>query len=185
LEGDRAVFDTPEGATAASLTLSGADRHAQIQGIDELPGKANYFPSGDARSWQTGIPTYARVKYPGIDLLYYGKQGLLEYDFVVAPGADPRKIVLKAEGADRVIEGPGGELVIQTRLGDIHFDAPAIYQAATDGSSQVIKGRYVTRRERQVGFEIASYDTGALDFPAVNAIQNFNAGRQRPLRSGS
>jgi len=66
--------------------------------MDELPGKSNYFIGNDPKKWRTNVPNYAKVKYanvyPGVDVVYYGNQGQLEYDFVVQPGADPRQIVL-------------------------------------------------------------------------------------------
>src|SRR5262249_45485052 len=78
---------------AVRMSLVGGKRKAQASGIDELPGKANYFIGKDPSEWRTGVPTYARVRYdqvyPGIDLVYYGNQRKLEYDFVIAPGADP------------------------------------------------------------------------------------------------
>jgi len=68
-------------------------------GAEELPGKTNYFIGNDPKKWRTNVPTYAQVRYhdvyPGVDLVYYGNQGgQLEYDFVVAPGADPSAIAL-------------------------------------------------------------------------------------------
>ena len=90
--------------------------------------------------------------------MYYGKQGRLEYDFVVAPGADPNKIKFQMEGALRVQSGTHGELLVETGLGDIDFDAPAIYQTASDGSRHAINGRYSIGSQQEVGFEIASYD---------------------------
>src|SRR5262249_10257589 len=71
------------------MALVGANRKPQASGIDELPGKANYFIGKDPSKWRTGVPTYAKVRYeqvyPGVDLVYYGSQHQLEYDFVVAP----------------------------------------------------------------------------------------------------
>jgi len=77
----------------------GATPHAEVVGLEELPGKSNCFIGNDPKKWRTNVPTYAKVKYkdvyPGVDLVYYGNQGgQLEYDFVLAPGADPRSIQL-------------------------------------------------------------------------------------------
>jgi len=79
------------------VRVVGANPQAKVIGLDELPGKSNYFIGNDPRKWRTNVPTYAKVEYqnvyPGIDLLYYGNQGgQLEYDFVVRPGGDPRSI---------------------------------------------------------------------------------------------
>jgi hypothetical protein len=89
------------------MKLEGANTNPQIVGVDELHGKSNYFIGNDPRQWRTEIPTYSKVKYeavyPGVDLVYYGTQGhQLEYDFVVAAGADPRQIKLSFAGMDKL-----------------------------------------------------------------------------------
>ena len=81
------------------MHLVGANANAPVSGVDELPGKSNYFIGNDPKKWRTNVANYAKVRYqnvyPGIDLVYYGNQGgRLEYDFVVAPGADPSAIKL-------------------------------------------------------------------------------------------
>src|SRR5882672_7747324 len=90
---------------ALRMSLVGAARKPLVSGLEEQPGKANYFIGKDPAKWRTNVPTYAKVHYhdvyPGIDLVYYGNQRQLEYDFVVAPGADPRKVVLAFKGADK------------------------------------------------------------------------------------
>src|SRR5580704_5937463 len=88
------------------MQLAGANPNARIAGLDELPGKTNYFAGADSSRWRTGVPTYSRVKYeniyPGISLVYYGNQRQLEYDFVVAPAADPSQIRLSVDGAQKI-----------------------------------------------------------------------------------
>src|SRR5437879_2951264 len=80
------------------MKLVGANEAAKVTALDELPGKSNYFIGNDPKQWRKDVPTYGRVKYegvyPGVDLVYYGNQRQLEYDFVVAPGADPKAITL-------------------------------------------------------------------------------------------
>src|SRR5437764_3759849 len=80
------------------MKLVGANQAVKVTALDELPGKSNYFIGNDPKKWRTGVLTYGKVKYegvyPGIDLVYYGNQRQLEYDFVVAPGADPKAITL-------------------------------------------------------------------------------------------
>ena len=110
------------------MKLVGANPQAKVSGLDELPGKSNYFIGNDPKKWRTNVPNYAKVKYanvyPGVDLVYYGNQRQLEYDFVVQPGADPRQIVLDV-GAGLVpaqghLQGvplrvdPTGDLVVGT-----------------------------------------------------------------------
>jgi len=93
----------PQAPAVLRMKLVGANSHAKVSGLEELPGKSNYFIGNDAKKWHTNVPNYAKVKYanvyPGVDLVYYGNQGQLEYDFVVQPGADPRSIEL-AIGSD-------------------------------------------------------------------------------------
>src|SRR6267143_93297 len=87
-----------EAPVVVRMSLMGAAPKPRLSGLEELPGKANHFIGNDPAKWQTNVPTYAKVQYrdvyPGIDLVYYGNQRQLEYDFVVAPGADPQRIVL-------------------------------------------------------------------------------------------
>ena len=77
---------------ALRMKLAGANTRARVAGIDELSGKSNYLTGNDSRNWRRNIPTYARVRYeaiyPGIDMLYYGNNRQLEYDFIVSPRAD-------------------------------------------------------------------------------------------------
>jgi hypothetical protein len=92
------------------LRLVGANAGAKVEGAEELPGKSNYFIGNDPKKWRTNVPNYAQVKYhnvyPGVDLVYYGTQGgQLEYDFVVAPDADPRAIRLALSGGVEVGRG--------------------------------------------------------------------------------
>jgi len=88
--------------TVLHLKLVGANPTPAVTGLEELPGKSNYFIGADSKNWHTNIPTYSKVQYqdiyPGIDLIYYGNQRQLEYDFVVAPGADPKVIQLAFDG---------------------------------------------------------------------------------------
>ncbi|MGD8944401.1 MAG: hypothetical protein PVJ37_14120, partial [Desulfobacterales bacterium] len=97
------------------MILLGASTGSKATGIGKLPGKSNYFIGNDPRKWHTHIPSYQKVKYPdvypGVDLVYYGNQRQLEYDFIVAPGADPGRIKLKFDGAQRLHIDKNGDLV--------------------------------------------------------------------------
>src|SRR5262249_21547921 len=88
------------------MKLIGATPTPQVEGLDPLPSQSNYFIGSNPANWRTSIANYARVRYrnvyPGVDLTYYGKQGQLEYDFLVAPGADPKSITLRFQGASRL-----------------------------------------------------------------------------------
>src|SRR6266516_920226 len=119
-------------STALRMRLVGAAPAPRASGLEELPGKANYFVGNDPAKWRTNVPTYARVRYeqvyPGIDLVYYGNQRQLEYDFVVAPGADPKKIVLGLKGAERLEIDAQGNLVLYAGGGSVRLHRPVVDQ---------------------------------------------------------
>jgi len=146
---------------ALRMSLVGAARKALASGIDELPGKANYFIGRDPSKWRRDVPTYGKVRYqnvyPGIDLVYYGNQRQLEYDFVLAPGANPNKIVLGFKGADKLEIDAEGSLVLHASGGDIRQHKPVIYQDI-DGVRRDIAGGYVRKDAKRVGFQVAAYD---------------------------
>ena len=143
------------------LKLEGANRSAQVRGVEELPGRSNYFRGNDPTNWRIDIPSYARVEYVevyrGVDLVYYGNLGQLECDFVVAPDADPKVIRLTVEGARRMEIDLNGDLVLHTQNGDLLLRKPATYQEE-DGVRKPVAARYVLRGNHRVGFALAPYD---------------------------
>jgi hypothetical protein len=176
LASDEAVLALQPSATASAgkgekpavvrLKLVGAGRSARVSGEGELPGRSNYFVGNDPQRWHTNIPTYAQVRYRsvyrGIDLVYYGRQGQLEYDFVVAPGAEARAIGFEIVGAEGVGRGPlridpKGDLVIATDGGEVRFHRPQAYQTE-GGLRRQVGARYRLRGKREVGLEVAEYD---------------------------
>ena len=156
-----ALARTARTADVVRMSLVGAAPRPVVSGLDELPGKANYFAGSDSAKWRTNVPTYARVHYrevyPGIDLVYYGNQRQLEYDFVVAPAADPRKIVLAFQGADRLEIDSEGALLLHAAGGSIRQPKPLLYQEI-DGLRREIDGAYTLKGAHRVGFEVAAYD---------------------------
>jgi len=148
-------------SVAVRISLVGAARKPAVSGTEEFPGKANYFIGKDRSKWRTDVPTYAKVRYrevyPGIDLVYYGNQRQLEYDFVVAPGADPNKIVLGFKGADKLEIDAQGDLVLHAAGGDVRQHKPVVYQDI-DGVRREIDGSYVRKGANRVGLQIAAYD---------------------------
>ncbi len=143
------------------MKLVGANPAAATTGTDALPGKSNYFIGNDPQKWHSGIPQFAGVHYasiyPGIDLVFYGNQGRLEYDFKVAPGADPSQAELQFDGASK-LELSGGDLVLTgNNDGGVRVQAPQIYQR--DGGRHVpVSGHFVLRAANRVAFEIGPYD---------------------------
>ena len=138
-----------------------ANPQAGIVGLQELPGKVNYFIGSDPTRWRTNISTYARIRhagvYPGIDVEYYGKQGQLEYDFVVAPGADPNAIRFEFEGDDPLAVDARGDLVLQNANDEIRLLKPVIYQRH-GGIQREVRGQYALLDKHEVGFQIGPYD---------------------------
>ncbi len=143
------------------MELRGANRDRPITGAEQLPGFANYFIGRDPAEWRRNVPTYARVRYsrvyPGVDLEYYGNQGRLEYDFIVAPGADPSAIELQFAGARHIGLAADGDLTVAATHGQIAFLKPIIYQQA-NGRRQRISGRFVLRDDHRIGFSLGHYD---------------------------
>jgi len=157
---------TPARAGSAAHTeslrmkLAGASPSAHIAGTDLLPGKSNYFIGNDRSKWRSNVPQFARVSYedvyPGINLVFYGKQGQLEYDFQIAPGADPSQAQLEFDGAQKV-DLSSGSLILKGDGGSLLFGAPSVYQEI-DGRRQPVEGRFALRASNRVGFDLGPYD---------------------------
>lgn len=145
------------------MTLMGARSEARVAGEEVLPGKVNYLLGNDPRAWRTNVPTYGKVKYDniydGIDLVYHGNQRRLEYDFHVAPGADPDLIRLGFEGVKRIeIDSVTGDLVMRLSGGAfIRQHKPILYQEV-QGKRRPIAGQFAIRARGQVGFDVGAYD---------------------------
>ena len=132
------------------MRLIGANSEPQVTGLDGLPGKANYFISNDPKKWRTEVSTYAKVQYknvyPGIDLIYYGNQRQLEYDFIVAPGSDPKTVRLGFEGADKLELDHQGDLIVHVGSEQIKLHKPLVYQDIGN-IKKTISGRWVLKLE--------------------------------------
>jgi uncharacterized repeat protein (TIGR01451 family) len=162
------------------LTLEGANRKPVVSGVEELPGRSNYLLGADARAWRTGVEAFGKVKYEsvykGIDAVYYGRQGQLEYDFVVAPGADPGRIKLRFDGARGTRVDENGDLVIEAEGGDVRQQRPVAYQEFDDGRREVAAGYALDARGR-VRFELGDYDrTRALVIDPVLIYSSYLGG---------
>jgi hypothetical protein len=146
------------------MKLRNANTTARVAGIDELPGTSNYFIGNDPAKWRTSVPTYAKVRYEGIysgiDLVYYGSQRQLEYDFIVAPQADPHRIAFDVRGAKGIRTDVQGDLILKMSDGEIRWHKPNVYQEK-DGARQEISAHYAITDKNRVGFELAKYDVSS------------------------
>ena len=151
----------PPVTDAIRMELAGSSRTARLEGTGQLPGLSNYFIGKDPAKWRTGIPAFSRVKYsgvyPGVDLVYYGNQRQLEYDFVVSPAADPKSIRLQFSGSTRLSLDPNGDLEVTAKNGKIGFHKPDVYQTI-EGRRHIVKGCFSLLAGNTVGFELGRYD---------------------------
>ena len=153
----------PSATTTLQFQVLGASKHPAVIGEDPQPGRVNYFIGNDPTKWQRNVPTYAKVRYknvyPGIDLVYYGNHQQLEYDFAVAPGADPRQIQFQIGGANQIQVDAAGNLVLKTSGGELHFESPIVYQES-NGQRVPVNGGYIVKDSTHIGFQVAHYDAG-------------------------
>ncbi len=149
-------------ADVVRMQLAGTKGRATVSGIEPLPGKANYLIGSDPAKWHSNVPTYGKVSYrsvyPGVDLVYYGNQRQLEYDFVVAPGADPALVKLHFAGAT-ALKLTAGDLIVSAKYGQISFNKPVVYQLR-DGRREAVEGRFRLLAKGTVAFAVGDYDHG-------------------------
>jgi ASPM-SPD-2-Hydin domain-containing protein/beta-propeller repeat-containing protein len=147
--------------TTVRMRFEGANPAAQIFATDQLLKKTNYFIGNDTKKWHTEVPSYARVKYvgiyPGVDLVFYGNQRRLEYDFIVAPGADPRAIRLDLEGVRKLRINTHGDVVLSVAGGEVVLQKPVVYQMVK-GERHEIVGGYALAKGHRVTFSVPAYD---------------------------
>ncbi len=148
-------------ASTIRMGFPGANSSPAVTGAERQTAISSYFIGNDPARWVAGAPNFARVRYaelyPGVDLVFYGSQGRLEYDFVVSPGADPRAIRLVFDGIDSMRIDAAGDLVVRTAAGEVRQHKPIVYQE-NGGARRAINGRYVLESHNRVAFEIGAYD---------------------------
>ena len=151
------------GASGSVLhaTLLGGNTAANLTGLERQLTTTNYFVGSDPRKWKTNVPNFAKVKYsgvyPGVDLVFYGNQNQLEYDFTVSPGANPSVITLGFEGITGMRVDQKGDLLLRTDTGEIRQTRPVVYQQI-DGNRRIIPASYLIKGKKQIAFQIADYD---------------------------
>src|SRR5260370_20932144 len=166
---------------AISISMLNANPRAEVSGSDQVRCQTSYFLGNRKENWRTGIANYARVRYqaiyPGIDLVYYGANSELEYDFVVGPGADPSRIRLQFGGVERVSVTPEGDLLVEAGGTRLIERKPAVYQQQAGSAPRHIAGRFTLHGHNVVGFEVAAYDRSqALTIDPVLAYSSLLGG---------
>jgi len=158
---EKPMVQTRASASVLQATVLGGNAAAKLTGLERLLTRTNYFIGSDPRKWKTNVPNYAKVKYsgvyPGIDLVFYGNQNFLEYDFIVSPGADPGVIALGFEGITGMRVDEKGDLVLGMDAGEIRQSRPVVYQQI-DGTRRLIPASYLIKGKKQIAFQIANYD---------------------------
>lgn len=149
------------GRSRVTTKLIGVRRHPAVHPESRLPGVVNSYVGSDRTKWRTGLATYGAVRYegvlPGIDLRYHGTQGQLEYDYIVEPGADTRRIRMGISGTRPPKLTRSGDLVIPTPAGALRQRRPVAYQEI-DGARVHVPAAFDVDG-RRVSFRIGDYDT--------------------------
>ena len=171
---------------AIKMRMIGGRSNPATEGIDKLNSTSNYFMGANADQWRTAVPHYGRVRYknvyPGIDVVYHSTDRRLEYDFVLAPGADPRRIDLAYEGAHRIQVASNGDLVLEVNGRSIRQLRPRVYQVV-NGQQQEVAASYRIREGNRVEFAVAKYDRSrelvidpVLQYSTYLGLEGYEAG---------
>ncbi|MGO8935443.1 MAG: SBBP repeat-containing protein [Terracidiphilus sp.] len=186
--GARAPSLTPQQILAESATVEfvGADRSAKAEGLEPSTAYANFMIGNDPAKWRSHVTGYGRVRftnvYPGIDLIYHGEiHRKLEYDLLVAPGADPRQIRLRISGVRDAQIGKGGELELNGSEGGIRLDPPMLYQNFREGK-KAVAGGFVRLSRNEFGFRTTGYDTTKplIIDPTITLVYSTYMGGRHP-----
>lgn len=156
---------SPVGKSAACdvvrMQLAGASNKVEPVGEERLPGTVNHFIGKDPANWRSNIPTYAKVRYPsiypGIDLVYYGNQRQIEFDFVVAPSGDSRSIQLRFSGVRELLLTANGDVVATAARGTLALHKPLVYQIV-EQHRHFVAGNFALLGNNTLGFRLGNYD---------------------------
>ena len=144
------------------MRLLSAAAASTVSAENRLPGTVNYFVGNDPAKWYVGVSTFERVKYtgvyPGIDLIYYGARGRLEFDFALAAGANPRAIRFRFDGSRRLKVDREGNLIVIATNGYVSFRKPVIYQSGPDNGKDFVDGSFRISAGKTVHFALGHYD---------------------------
>jgi hypothetical protein len=160
-----ALFTLPASKQSArrstvTLRFEGANRGVQPQGESQTEHLTNYLFSDTAERQYVDIPNFERVRYlgvyPGVDAVFYGRNGKIEYDLILQPGADARRVELSFAGARKLQVNSQGDLLVHTANGVLRQHKPAVYQER-GGQRQEVVSKYRVHGNK-VRFELAAYD---------------------------
>jgi RHS repeat-associated protein len=148
--------------TVVRLAFQGTKMGTKLLGLDELQGKANYLFGSDPTKWYTDVPLFTKVLYQqlydGVDAIYYGTKGRLEYDLLLSPQTNPNTIRFRVDGSDGLKLTESGDLQLSTSVGTVLLRKPAMYQVDEGGRKRSISGGYVVRENHEIGITVVSYD---------------------------
>jgi len=146
--------DTQSPVSSVTMKLKGANRNPRVTGIEKLPGTTNYFLGQDPSRWKRNVANYSKIEYqnvyPGVDLLYYGKDQELEYDFIIHSAARPSDIKISVSnigGTQTAQIGSNGELTMRARDRVVHLHRPTAYQLGPNGEQSLIEAHYLLSKE--------------------------------------
>jgi hypothetical protein len=158
---NRAQQHKKDSAAVVHMHLVGGNLSAKVEGSGPLAGTANYFVGNDQSKWHSGVARYARVSYenvyPGVNMAFHGAERELEFDFVLAPGANPAPIGIQFAGNQGIKTNHSGDLIISSAAGDVLLHRPVAYQEQ-NGAKQPVDARFVLKAGHQVSFELGDYD---------------------------
>lgn len=157
----RAAMTNEATVRVIRMTIEGANPQAVAGGLEPLAGRVNYLVGNDPSRWRSGVTTFARVQYTGVaegvDVIYYGKDQELEYDFALAAGVDPSSIRLRFDGAEKIEIDAEGNLLLRAGAGELRQHRPVAYQMV-EGKRREVRARYQLLGERRVGFAVGAHD---------------------------
>ncbi len=165
--------------TALRLTFPGSS-HSEPEGLERMDARTYYFLGARPEQWKTNVPGFRRIRrrnlYPGVDAILYGSGKRLEYDFIVAPGADPTLIRLRFDGARTVRIDSSGDLLIDTGAGPVRHNKPVAFQPTSHGR-RTVAARYVAAGAGEFAFQLDPYDRAqALVIDPVVTFSTFIGG---------
>src|SRR5579859_2452549 len=150
-----------EATSALYMKLVAANPQPEIVVGRELSGRANYYIGNDPSKWQTGVRQYAGVSYrnvyPGVDMAFHGQQRQLEFDFIVAPGANSESIAMGFTGEKKLATDNSGNLILSVAAGDVVLHKPVAYQER-EGKRELVDVNFEVKNRHEVAFALGSYD---------------------------